>query len=104
MKAKRTIRIMSFMLLAMLRLPLEVGDFLTVCAIVAALLGGGGFLAQLQAPRPGRWAALSAASPVLVLVIAYWRLHPYGFDIGWSSVALLLAGLAATTLRRRSGE
>jgi len=95
------------LLLAMLRLPLEVGDFLTVCAIVAALLGGGGFLAQLQAPRPGRWAALSAASPVLVLVIAYWRLHPYGFDIGWSSVALLLAGLcviaAGSVARRRDG-
>jgi uncharacterized membrane protein len=96
------------LLLAMLRLPVEVGDFLTVCAIVAALLGGGGFLAQLRAPRPGRWAALSAASPVLVLVIAYWRLHPYGFDIGWSSVALLLAGLyvvaAASVARRRNGK
>jgi hypothetical protein len=30
-------------LLAMLRLPLEVGDFLTVCAIVAALLGAADF-------------------------------------------------------------
>ena len=93
------------LLLAMLRLPVEVGDFLTVCAIVAALLGGG-FLAQLRAPdlAAGRH---SRPSPVLVLVIAYWRLHPYGFGIGWSSVALLLAGLyviaAASVARRRDG-
>ena|SRR5437763_7204849 len=58
-------------------------------AIVAAMLEVGGFLALLRARRPGRWAALSVASPVLVLVIAYWRLHPYGLDMDWSAVALL---------------
>ena len=58
--------------------------------------------------RPGRWAALSAAAPALVLIIAYWRLNALAPDIGWSTLALALAGLefaaAASVARRRNGD
>jgi uncharacterized membrane protein len=94
--------------LAQLRLPVELWDFSIACAAAALLLGGGGFLAQTSAPRPGRWAALSVVSAALVLVIAYWRLHDYGIDIAWTGIALALAGLnlaaAASVARRRNGE
>jgi uncharacterized membrane protein len=94
--------------LAQLRLPVALWDFSIACVAGAVLLGGGGFLAQIKAPRPGRWAALSMVASALVLVIAYWRLHAYGIDIAWSSLALGLAGLnlaaAASVARRRDGE
>jgi uncharacterized membrane protein len=93
--------------LAQLRLPVAFQDFSLACVAAALLLGGGGFLAQRTAPRGGRWAALSVVSTALILVIAYWRLHEYGFDIAWSSLALGLAGLnlaaAASVARRRDG-
>ena len=76
---------------AQLRLPVELWDFSIACAAAALLLGGGGFLAQCRAPRPGRWAALSVVSSALILVIAYWRLHDYGIDIAWTVIARLAA-------------
>jgi uncharacterized membrane protein len=92
--------------LAQLRLPVAFTDFSTACAAAALLFGVGGFAAQARAPHPGRWAALSVAGPGLVLVIAYWRLHTYGFDIAWSTMALVLAGLSlaatASVMRRRT--
>ncbi|MBV9554064.1 MAG: DUF2339 domain-containing protein [Alphaproteobacteria bacterium] len=93
--------------LAQLRLPLPVSDFATACLAAVLLLGGGGFAAHLAATRPGRWGALSVIAPVMILVIAYWRLHEYGFDIGWTGLSLALAGLflaaAATAAKRRDG-
>ena len=56
-------------------------------------------------PRPGRWAGMSVIASALILVIAYWRLHAYGLDLGWSSLALVLAGLnlaAAASVARRA--
>ncbi len=94
--------------LARLRLPVPFSEFTTACIAAAALLGGGGFIAQMSAPRPGRWAGMSVIASALILVIAYWRLHAYGLDLGWSTLALALAGLnlaaAASVARRRNGE
>jgi uncharacterized membrane protein len=88
--------------------PVEVTDFVTASVICALLLGGGGYLMLAKVPRPGRWAALSAAAPILVLVIGYLRLRGFALDIGWSGIALALAGLqlaaAAAVARRRTGE
>ncbi len=93
--------------MAQLRLPVALWDFSLACGGAALLLGGGGFVAQRTAPRPGRWAALSVISSVLVLIIAYWRLHDYGIDIAWTAIALALAGLnlaaAASVAKRRDG-
>jgi uncharacterized membrane protein len=94
--------------LARLRMPVAFGDFTIACLAAAALLGGGGFVAQMSAPRPGRWAGMSVIASALIVVIVYWRLHPYGLDIGWSTVALVLSGLslaaAVSVARRRDGE
>ncbi len=86
--------------------PTQVTHFATF-AIVSAVLLGGVFLLLPRVARPGRWAALSAAAPVLILAIAYWRLKQFGFDIAWSAAAFALAGAAlgaaASTARRRTG-
>src|SRR4029077_14852292 len=76
-------------------------------ALVSAALLGGLFLLLPRVARLGRWAALSAAAPPLMLAIAYWRLRKYGFDIAWSAAALALAavmlGAAAPVAKRRPG-
>jgi uncharacterized membrane protein len=87
--------------------PDHLADFSVAAIAFAALLGGGGFVLLPRVARPGRWAAVSAAVPLLVLVIAYWRLQQFDLDIGWSLAALVLAGLellaAAAVAGRRSG-
>ena len=94
--------------LAGVRLPVAFAEFTNACLVGFALLGGGGFVAQMRAPRPGRWAGMSVVASALILVIAYWRLHGYGFDLGWSTLSLVLAGLnlaaAASVAPRRNGE
>ena len=45
--------------------------------------------------RPGRWAVLSASAPKAILIVAYWRLHTLLPDLGWSGIALVLAGARA---------
>jgi uncharacterized membrane protein len=86
--------------------PEQVSSFATA-ALVSAVLLGGVFFALPNVRRPGRWAALSAAAPLVILTIAYWRLKKYEFDIAWSSAALALAalelGAAALVARRRDG-
>jgi uncharacterized membrane protein len=90
------------------RQPVGVVDFATASLAFALLLGGVGFVALWRAPRPGRWAALSAAAPLLILIIAYWRCRNFVLDLGWSSVALAVAALelaaAGAVARRRGGE
>jgi uncharacterized membrane protein len=90
------------------RLPVDIADFGTVALVSAVLLGGGGFLALGRVPHAGRWAALSAASPVLVLAVAYWRIRYFDLGIGWGASALGLATLelaAATRVaKRRNGD
>jgi len=85
----------------------HVADFTTAAIVFTGMLGGGGFIVLPHVARPGRWAALSAAVPLLVLVIAYWRLQKFELDIAWSLAALALAGAelwaAALVARRRSG-
>src|SRR5712691_7770438 len=88
--------------------PDHVADFTAAAIVFTGLLGGGGFIALTRVARPGRWAALSAAVPLLVLVIAYWPLQKFELDIAWSLAALALAGaelLAAIAVaKRRNGE
>ena len=86
--------------------PAQVTHFAGFAVAIAVLLGGV-FLLLPRVARPGRWAALSATAPVLILAIAYWRLKQFGFDIAWSAAALALAGAAlgaaASVGRRRTG-
>jgi uncharacterized membrane protein len=71
----------------------RVGDFSTAAALFALLLSGGAFVLLQRVARPGRWAALSAAVPLLILVIAYWRLQKFELDVAWTLCALALAGI-----------
>lgn len=86
--------------------PDHVANFSTAAVIYAVLLGGGGFAALLKVARPGRWAALSAAAPLLILIIAYWRLQKFDIQIAWTLAALALAalelGAAVAVARRRA--
>src|SRR5215468_10531091 len=87
--------------------PDHIADFMTAAALFVALLGGGPFLLLPQVARPGRWAALSAATPLLVLVIAYWRLQKFDVDIAWTLTALVLAAIelgAASWVAQRRNE
>src|SRR6185312_8809257 len=90
------------------RPPAAITDFLTAALAAGVLLGGGVYAMLPRVPRPGRWAMLSAAAPKLILIAAYWRLHASLPDLGWSSIALILAalqlGAAATAVRRRDGN
>ncbi|MGD9614452.1 MAG: DUF2339 domain-containing protein [Alphaproteobacteria bacterium] len=88
--------------------PDHVGNFTTAAILYAVLLGGGGFAALSGAARPGRWAALSAAAPLLILITAYWRLQRFDLDIAWTLLALAAAGLnlvaAFAVAKRRNGD
>jgi uncharacterized membrane protein len=88
--------------------PDQIVRFTATAVALALLLGAGGFLALPGAARPGRWAALSAAAPLAILVIAYWRLQKFELDVAWTLTALALAGLelaaAAVVAKRRDGR
>ncbi len=88
--------------------PDHVADFTIAAVIFTLLLGLGSYLLLPKVARPGRWAALSASVPLLVLVIAYWRLQKFELDIAWSLASLALAalelGAAATVASRRAGS
>ncbi|GAB4354334.1 MAG: DUF2339 domain-containing protein [Kiloniellaceae bacterium] len=84
--------------------PPELADFVLVCFGFGALFAAVGFLALARAGRPALWAGVSAALPVLLLALAYWRVTGLGVDLAWSAVAAgvaLLCLAAAAAIRRR---
>lgn len=89
-------------------LPGEAGRFAWTAIIFSGLFGAGGFVATIGAQRPWRWAALSAAAPLAVLAVSYWRLSPLGNVWAWvvAALALGVALLAAAErfVRRRDEE
>lgn len=80
--------------------------FLMAAAGLAVLLGGGCFAALWRARRPALWASASAATPVLLLVLAYWQTEDFHVSFSWAAVALAIAALgvaaAAAAERRRA--
>ncbi|CDK98800.1 conserved membrane protein of unknown function [Magnetospirillum gryphiswaldense MSR-1 v2] len=88
-------------------LPGEAGRFAWVALILAALFGMGGFIAIGRTERPWRWAALSAAAPLALLAVSYWRLVPLGHVWAWVAGALAVGAvllLAGERMARRRGE
>ncbi|MGD1876041.1 MAG: DUF2339 domain-containing protein [Kiloniellaceae bacterium] len=84
--------------------PPELADFVLVCFGFGVLFGVTGFLTLKRAARPAVWAGVSAALPVLLLALAYWRVTGLGIDLAWSAVAGGVAALclaAAAQIRRR---
>lgn len=74
--------------------PPELAPFLTTGALFAVLFAISGFVALWGAKRPAVWAGVSAAVPVLLLIVAYWRIVGFDVDLRWASAALGLAALA----------
>jgi uncharacterized membrane protein len=64
------------------------------------LFGLGGFFVLWGGKRPGLWAAISAATPVLLLVIAYARLAEFRVDASWAVLALALAAINGAAAER----
>jgi uncharacterized membrane protein len=81
-------------------LPPELQPFAWTAIGFALLFGIGGYLALWGARRPALWAAISAAVPVLLLTVAYWRIAYFELDLLWALAAFVLAAvmLAAATL------
>ena len=65
-----------------------------------ALFAVSGFVVLWGAKRPALWASVSAAMPVLLLTIAYWRMTALRVDASWALLALVLAGLSAFAVER----
>jgi uncharacterized membrane protein len=83
--------------------PPALRTFVVVALAFGALFAASGFLALARARRPAVWAGISAAVPVLLLAVAYWRVTGLGVDLAWSAAAVALAvlGLAAAAWIRR---
>lgn len=78
----------------------DVGTYATVAALAGAAFGLGGFALLWRAPRPERWAVVSAATPLLILIAAYWRLEHFAVSLPWAALALGLAALALLAVER----
>jgi uncharacterized membrane protein len=84
--------------------PPALAPFIGVALAAAALFGLGGFVAIWGVRRPGLWALASAATPLALIAVAYWRVTAFEVDLKWSAAALALAGAclaAAAFIRRR---
>ncbi|WP_043340558.1 DUF2339 domain-containing protein [Belnapia moabensis] len=77
--------------------------FLGAAAALAAMHGLMGAWRERRGVRPVAWAALPAAVPVLVLLVAYARVRGFALDGRWALAALALAaastGLAGLAAR-----
>jgi len=83
------------------------GSYLTVAALLGLAYGLGGFAALPRTPNPARWAIVSAATPLMLLIAAYGRLEQFAVSLPWAAVALglgVLALLAAEWLAPQARE
>lgn len=84
--------------------PEETGRFLWTALGFGLLLAGGAYLAHRGAAHPGRWASLSAASGLLLFLLAWASTHDDA-GLSWGLLAMGLAALyliaAMPVVRRR---
>ena len=73
--------------------PEQVARFVSFAITTTVLLSGSGFAALTFAPRPQRWAALSAAAFPAALALSYWRLTGFDLDIAWAAASIVVAGV-----------
>jgi uncharacterized membrane protein len=88
-------------------MPAEFLIFARAALLFAALYGIGGFAALKRVATPPVWAALSAAMPLFLLTLAYWRIGGFELNLQWGAMAagLSFAQLAAaSTVERRVGR
>jgi uncharacterized membrane protein len=74
--------------------------FVGVSLALAALFGAAGFIALWGARLPAFWAALSAATPVIIFAVAYWRIEGFAHNLAWTPVGLALAALLLVAAQR----
>lgn len=77
-----------------------VASFLTFSAAIGAIfLTGGAMAARLRPDSPYWWTGLlassAAATPLLLLAVAYWRISAFEPDLRFATIAVLLAGALA---------
>jgi len=80
-------------------------SYLSFAALIAAGFGIGGYAALARRPNPARWGLVSAATPLLILAAAYWRMTQFEVSFPWAGAALALAAIdlfaSETLLPRR---
>ena len=86
-------------------IPPELLPFAVAGAVFAAGFAAAGFALLWGVRRPALWAGVSAAVPIVILGIAYWRIEAFQVNLAWAVLALGLAllglGAAAAVARFR---
>jgi uncharacterized membrane protein len=85
--------------------PEALRPFLLAALLLAGLHAAFGGWQEWRSPRPLAWAALPAAVPVLVLLVAYARVSGFALDVRWALAALALAAalIGWAALAQRAG-
>jgi uncharacterized membrane protein len=81
-------------------IPPSLSTYVETLAALGALFGAGGFFLLWGARRPAIWAGVSAAVPVALLAVGYWRIVDLHVDFRWAAVAIALAAAALTAAER----
>jgi uncharacterized membrane protein len=88
--------------------PRVIGPLLISASVFAAFNVAAGLGLERTAASPIRWSALAAATPVIILAVAYAQIERFQTDGGWAIAAVGLAALlvaaAARARRRLSGR
>jgi uncharacterized membrane protein len=84
--------------------PDVIQPLITAAALFAAFHAAAGLWMERRARNPLHWAALTAAVPVLTLLVAYAQIARFQVDFRWALVALLLAGALTGTAARAIAE
>ena len=78
--------------------------FLTAAAIFAGFHAAAGLVLERRAPHPLRWAALTAAVPVLTLATAYAQVTHFHSEPSWNFATLFLSLLLTAVSIRAAND
>jgi uncharacterized membrane protein len=82
-----------------IRMPPEFLIFARAALLFGAFYGIAGFVMLKRVATPPVWAALSAAMPLYLLTLAYWRIGGFDLNLQWGA---MFAGLALLQLAAAS--
>ena len=83
--------------------PPEFMQFTLVAFTISVAFGVVGYIGLWRSKQPDLWAAISCVTPLLALIICYWRMGHVGVDLAWATVATscaVFALIAATKIGR----
>ncbi|MBC8241349.1 MAG: DUF2339 domain-containing protein, partial [Alphaproteobacteria bacterium] len=81
-------------------IPPELQAFLITASIFGTLHAVGGFAAVWGARRSVVWASISAAVPIVLVIVSYWRIADFTVDFTWGFASIFLAGSALAACMR----